>query len=853
MISPFDDKEWLAGAESLGPWARLALGTLLANDRRSWFRERRAAALEIESCVPKDGLLKWGGDATVLTAHTWLPPEAALEIGRRMREVKRMQPLRVQVQRQVFDWDLGEFQLGHILDDLSLAVGYERVSLEWPKRVHRSFPSRSNEDSESLLIGASPELSVIGNLSQKNSSLGKWDASARVADVYVVEEAKDLNSFDSARMVIAFTGSLEKSQIADSLVMLRGEKLTRCVIEVDADASKRNLWLASFFDKWSREGVFLDEALASVNRELGSKSRVLSSTMRFIRWSSSILRPFEKAVVGSSGARGPEARSGMYDQPIPVAVGQSKGYLPDRDSRPPPQIRVLDAVVRQDGKSVKELPKEGVMTISLSVLIKGPWHLLVASFPDDDVEWEGESKSLQAHMFELGKDVVSKEMVVPRKGNSKPCDFEYKLQGNELDLRFMLTDGPRILQTARLTAKPGERIDFHVEAVAQSVLRNKAAFDVALLVNDSLGSSPSITSISSEAVEITALSDTQVDTARAGLLDLLYDLVNRPKEPLAPAMMKLASQGRLLLRHLKSHMEGWPERMERVQLITQSDAFFPMEYLYDGRIPDSPDAPLCGERHACLVAGKAIPDCTIREARKQLCPMGFLGLTAIIERHTWRKEPRKGMWMTTRLDQVGRVPIKELSKAALSASNRADQFSAAEVPAGTEVVKVSDIAKLLQRQCLTNWKSWVDAVQDDSPSLLVMLLHTDETMLSIGEDQRLMLGALDTAHVGAGNPVVVAIGCNTGASKMAGSHLPALLIEYGAQLVFAAMTNVLGRHAVRAARDVTVGLRQASESSTATTVGELISRVRGRLLKDDIALGLTLIAFGDADVVLGGV
>ena len=43
----------------------------------------------------------------------------------------------------------------------------------------------------------------------------------------------------------------------------------------------------------------------------------------------------------------------------------------------------------------------------------------------------------------------------------------------------------------------------------------------------------------------------------------------------------------------------------------------------------------------------------------------------------------------------------------------------------------------------------------------------------------------------------------------------------------------------------------ASMSSTTVTIGELITRLRREFLAKDNALGLVLIAFGDADISLG--
>jgi len=84
-----------------------------------------------------------------------------------------------------------------------------------------------------------------------------------------------------------------------------------------------------------------------------------------------------------------------------------------------------------------------------------------------------------------------------------------------------------------------------------------------------------------------------------------------------------------------------------------------------------------------------------------------------------------------------------------------------------------------------------------------------------------------------------------------GGSLPAILQRNGARVVIAAMTTVLGRHANRVARDLAITLRDAAQAPTSAYVGTIMSSIRRKLLADGLALGLAVVAFGDADVVLG--
>lgn len=67
----------------------------------------------------------------------------------------------------------------------------------------------------------------------------------------------------------------------------------------------------------------------------------------------------------------------------------------------------------------------------------------------------------------------------------------------------------------------------------------------------------------------------------------------------------------------------------------------------------------------------------------------------------------------------------------------------------------------------------------------------------------------------------------------------------------AAMTKILGRHASRVARELVAHLKEAANQPNSLSIGEIISAIRRRLVADGLALGLVVIAFGGADIVLG--
>ncbi|OPA89703.1 hypothetical protein BFW86_14620 [Pseudomonas fluorescens] len=465
------------------------------------------------------------------------------------------------------------------------------------------------------------------------------------------------------------------------------------------------------------------------------------------------------------------------------------------------------------------------------------------------MEWHGDSKSLRIHLFELGHAPTSQELILARTGDSTVAKFIRYVGPDPVDLRFIVSDGAQILQTARLQSALGKPIHFFIENIVTPVHRAKRDFDVALLVNDSLGNQPSVTVITGDTVFFSPLSENDIDKARNKLLRILQEAVANPNASLAPLMLKLANCGAMLLNSFKKYVPNWPGTVDRMQLVSQSDSFFPIEYLYDGILPEAATASLCPESAGCLSAGKAIAACRIRIAGESLCPMGFLGVSGIIERHMWKAGRDTRLWGAPGGNKPTRHRIKDLSKIAFTASEKADMFTEADVhphPA----VKIANIEAALNVHKVSDWSSWKSKLESESPSLLLLLVHLDDDVLYIGDNSSLLMGSISEHHVGNAS-VAIAIGCSSGLNEISGGSLPAILQDCGVRVVVAAMTNVLGRHANRIACDLAEKLRLAADATGPIYVGEILSDLRRGLLADGIALGLAVVAFGDADIVLG--
>ncbi len=889
------DVQWLGEEEALlGPAVRAALGILIERDDWTWWDDPSKTLYSLERAVPRLSPVKWGGDSSVMDADQWVDPQRALVLGRAFHDLKLQVPLKIKVVRTVWAWPDGAETVGVAALEMSQLVGPGHVFPEWERNARPRFP---------VVPRSQQRLGVVTSLNPFPAELIaavqdyiEWRPDAWITDIVVASSFDALHSIAAARLVILYGEGVETELARVS--RLRDDLCAQCVVRVEADESGVATWLQVMFSSWAEWGDTFANAIEMAESQTGLSTLVLSSTQSFLlgRNTFSGLTAVEErqgideyrqivakaslpsrvndlSLADSSLADqggGDDSESIRREPPSGVtdrtgdaysrfdAPVTSRGIPTPQGRRPivvrpaPPVERVLNARTRQGLQEIDEWPKYGVVDIDIDIQVKTPLRDREdrPSFPDDRVEWEGDKKVLRVHMFEFGREPKSQTLELSRTGGSTAATFTRDGGIGPVDLRFMVSDDARILQTARFQAAPGEKIRFFIENIVTPVHRTKAAFDVALLMNDSLGNQPSVAVISGDGeVVFSPLSENGIAYARDDLLQTLEQAVVNPNALLSPLMLELANSGALLLNLLRSIVPTWPGSEGRIQLVTQSEVFFPIEYLYDGKVPESPDAALCSESGGCLKQGKAITGCRIREAGEQLCPMGFMGVSGVVERHTWKAGQDARLWGAPGGHKPKRHRIEDLSSVAFAASDKADDFADADLK-HHEIVRIASIEQSLGVKKISAWSGWKAQLAQHSPSMLVMLVHLEKKAVYVGAKDGLNLGAIDVQHVG-NAPVIIAIGCSTGLGEIPGGSLPAILQIKGARVVVAAMTGVLGRHANRVARDLAIHIKEAAVARRSTFIGEIISAVRRQLLSDGLALGLAVVAFGDADIVLG--
>jgi hypothetical protein len=303
--------------------------------------------------------------------------------------------------------------------------------------------------------------------------------------------------------------------------------------------------------------------------------------------------------------------------------------------------------------------------------------------------------------------------------------------------------------------------------------------------------------------------------------------------------------------------------LDRIQIVAaKPDEALPVEFIYDGKAPDPNTAEICPNQAKALEDGSC-GTCPNREASTHVCAMRFWGLSKVIERHIFgKKKPGsegKDEVTAKASPSLDRDRIKRPTTRLFASSQRAENFTG-----GADALR--DIVQRLERStkppgkafAASKWAEWCVFVKQSTPSLCVLLPHIDvdngNDVIEIGTKAFLTNAQIDEDVVGTNHPVIVfLLGCETAAPELRLASFVASFRHAGADVVIGTLTPVLGRHAAPVANALIEQLDQFWDGSRpAVTVGDALTNVRRKFMADGLPVGLTLVAFGDADWLVGG-
>lgn len=437
----------------------------------------------------------------------------------------------------------------------------------------------------------------------------------------------------------------------------------------------------------------------------------------------------------------------------------------------------------------------------------------------------------------------------------------------DIDVRLTAVTANRILHTARLPSQVATTAIAAPAGANVAVAETTALplptgavqpFDAAYLVDGGHG-----LVVADESAAVIDFNDVamreSVDKIRRRLNEIAQqpgDFAGLDAAGTVELLVFLAHHGKLLRDALVTdHLPGSLATARALQVASsRPDAFFPFELAYDFPAPGE-DARLCSEASAAL-AGEAIDDgCPGHHDAQVVCPLGFWAVSRVIERHSYQPGERLPTGFVLRTSPTAsRRSLSLSSDIVFAASDRVDAHDAGTLAALSEAI---DRSTGSGSQRAETWEDWEETMTEAAPSIALLLPHTvhsdllDVYGLEIGSGDRRWAGDIDRRLLPADDrPIIVALfGCETATAGVDYERFPALFRRAGAEVVLATLSEVLGRHAAPAAEELVRQLETVG-GETPVPFGEVMVRLRRRLLLEGFPMILAVTAYGDADWVL---
>lgn len=504
-----------------------------------------------------------------------------------------------------------------------------------------------------------------------------------------------------------------------------------------------------------------------------------------------------------------------------------------------------------------------------------------AVFPEEELPPSPDGHELTVVLTEptLIQEPQVATIFLPPRGKSDTCRFELHIpeeyEGNEIEARVIVLHENRVIQTAILNGPilPNAiDIDNQIRLSKEVIVRTnldelgdsyRQSFDAVLLFNHDARGVARGYAIAGKKAEL-FLEPEGVEKTKEYLNETVSLIVKRPaafKKLRSRATIKLlcdiAAHGGYLYQQLIKPRRTFAKFAagKRIQVIAaRLGAQFPVEYFYDHAIPDK-NADLCSGAEQALIDGVCPKSCST-DGNQSLCPLGFWGLSRIIERHIHdqsKLSKMKGFDFAFQAEPVkSRRQLKILDYGLLAASNKVDTKGNPQIQAVEKELRSATRKRSVR---VDNWKDWVAQVNEKSPHLLILLPHTLEEnrrqVLEISEGERLSIDKLKEEHIFGRKknpPVVLLLGCDTDAPAIAYQSFPMNFRQNGAAIVISTTATILGWHAAPVAIELLKRFAELRKTQP-RSFGEIMLEVRRRTLSK-FPMTLCLTAYGDTDWLL---
>jgi len=453
-------------------------------------------------------------------------------------------------------------------------------------------------------------------------------------------------------------------------------------------------------------------------------------------------------------------------------------------------------------------------------------------------------------------------LFLPPQGDSEPCSISFRTHGvrDEYRARVLITHENRVIQTLLFSSPLGastRRFALDVENVVAPSFDpawQGKAFDAAIVVNHTSDGQAGFTTIVGR--EVSFREPQGIDTLIGQVKRLLSAEATFPDARGTlddPALLKLfddlARYGRSILKPMPPELQGRVPEGARIQVVeARSGAWLPVEIFYSERLPKA-GATLCPRAGDALLRkdGASHESCPHRDDRDHHCPLRFWGFSCVIERQP-PLSPAAGADYTISVPRPGADHLEPLRAALVGASNKVRAQDLTEPGGIVDAVR----QVVASARTVKGWEEWESAVEADSPSLLMLLPHSQEdpahpgiTGLEIG-GALLTYPELESSYVAgpaAKAPVVLLLGCSTQLTDVPFLNFVEAFKREKAALVVGTLATIRGRRTVAFVSALLEGLKSAAGSER--SFGDVFLETKRRLLAGGDGFVLSLTAYGD--------
>ncbi len=471
------------------------------------------------------------------------------------------------------------------------------------------------------------------------------------------------------------------------------------------------------------------------------------------------------------------------------------------------------------------------------------------------------------------------KLFLPPQGATPHCRFYFRTSQSldPVKARVTVLHQNRVIQTAILEApvtisKQTRNLRIKVSIEARVLphindLGSRQTFDAAVVLNHASDGNAYATAMAGDDAVMFSLDETSLNQTILTLNDELTNLADDPdsypKDLAAPATTKLlntlAIHGKQLYNNLFTYRPGnaWlaAKDKKKIQIIsTRLESDLPLEFLYDYKAPNL-NAKLCPYAKKSLAKGQCDKACGgPKNKQNVVCPLGFWGLNRVIERHAFdgTRNLQGNTYALMASPSTQRQPLQVLQSALFAASEEVDKARKGTISRLEKLLK----EKTKQTNYVSNWKGWVAKVKSSSPSLLLLLSHTEPDpelnnmpALEIAELPRLRVVDISEEYVRKPRtntrPLVMLVGCKTNAPD---NRLHKFVPAFGtyAAIVLSTGATVLALQAAQVASELLRALSRLPKNKD-VTFGDVMLDLRRKLLAKGLPMVLCLSAYGDAD------